>query len=470
MPDNLLIIGGVAAGTKAAATAHRKNPSARILLLQDEADVSYSACGLPYWLVPSEAIPRQKLVARTPDAFRADGIEVRTRHRVEEIDTKRATVTVHDREAGHTYTEPFDKLLIATGAHALPLNVPMSDRAPAVVYLRSIADADRLSGLLPDVGRVVIVGGGYIGLEMAETFTRRGLRVTIVEMMPRIIPNFDEPIATAVQSTLRKHGVQVFTGVPVVELDRGHVVLADGTRIAADLVLAAMGVRPSTALAAAAGIKLGKTGAIAVSAGMKTNMTNIFAAGDCVESRHVLSNRPVWMPLGDVANRQGRVAGINMTGGQARFPGVLGTAIFQVFELAVARTGLGHADALDAGFDPVTEVVEAPSRARYMSKSRPLQVRLTADRITGRLLGCQVVGEDAVDKTIDIMATALWGKLRTHDLSELDLAYAPPFSPVLAPSQVAGEVLNKIVSEARAAIGPPSRLLPSKNELLFTLS
>lgn len=452
MADRLLIIGGVAAGTKAAATARRSDPSARITLLQNEADVSYSACGLPYWLEPGRGISREKLVARTPDAFRSDGIEVRTRHQVEEIDTQRAIVKVLDRDAGRNYSEQYDKLLIATGAYALPFKARVSESAPAVAYLRSIADADHLSGLLPGVSTVVIIGGGYIGLEMAETFTKRGLRVVIVEMMPRILLNFDETIATVVQTTLQKHGVEVFTGIPVVELDQGHVVLADGTRIRAGLVLVAMGVRPATVLAASAGIKLGKTGAIAVTAGMRTNVPNIFAAGDCVESRHVLSKQSLWMPLGDVANRQGRVAGINMAGGNAKFPGVLGTAIFQVFDLAVARTGLGPAAALTAGFDPVTEVVVVPSRARYMSKSRPLHVRLTADRITGLLLGCEVVGEDAVDKTIDIMATALWGKLRTNDLAELDFAYAPPFSPVLAPSQVAGEVLNKVVTEARATL------------------
>lgn len=455
--ERLLIIGGVAAGTKAAAIARRKNPSARILLLQDEADVSYSGCGLPYHLAAMERIPRAKLIARTPDAFRADGIDMRTRQRVEEIDAKRGLVTIRDLQEARSFTEGYDKLLIATGAYASPLKALLGATAPPVFYLRSIVDADRISQSLAGVRKVVILGGGYIGLEMAETFRLLGHQVAVVELMPRVVPNFDPSVSLLVQASLNKNGVELFLGSGVTELDGGCVLLQNGTRIATDLVLVATGVRPSTKLAMAAGVELGQTGAIAVSPQMQTNLANIYAAGDCAESKHVVSNKAVWMPLGDVANRHGRVAGINMAGGQAQFPGVLGTAIFQVFELAVARTGLDDAQALAAGFSPVSSQVQVPSRARYMRHSKMLQVQLTADRITGRLLGCQVVGEDGVDKTIDVMAAAIWGQLRVFDLPDLDLAYAPPFSPVLAPVQVAGEVLSKLVGE-RTQESPPMSL------------
>ena len=449
--DRLIIIGGVAAGTKAAATARRRNPAASIMLLQDEADVSYSSCGLPYHLAAMEDIPRGKLIARTPAVFRSDGIDMRTRHRVEEIDAKRGIVTIRDLQEARSYTEPYDRLLIATGAHATPVKASVSPTAPPLVYLRSIADADHISSTLTGVRKLVILGGGYIGLEMAETFKKLGHEVALVEMMSHVIPTFDEFIALMVETALREHGVELFTGSRVIELDRGQVVLENGIRIQADMVLVATGVRPSTTLATSAGIKLGKTAAIAVSPQMRTNIANVYAAGDCAESRHVLTNRPVWVPLGDVANRHGRVAGTNMAGGHAEFPGVLGTAIFQVFDLAVARTGLGQAEAEAAGFSPISEAVQVPSRARYMSKSKMLQIHLTADRLSGRILGCQIVGEDAVDKTIDIIATAIWGKLKTSDLPDLDFAYAPPFSPVLAPVQVAGEVLNRLVEESRQA-------------------
>jgi NADPH-dependent 2,4-dienoyl-CoA reductase/sulfur reductase-like enzyme len=447
--ERLIIVGGVAAGTKAAATARRKNPAANILLLQDEADVSYSACGLPYHLAAMNDIPRSKLIARTPAVFRSDGIDLRIRHRVEEIDAKLGLVTIRDLQEARSFTESYDKLLIATGAFASPIKASVSATAPPVVYLRSIADADHISQTLTGIRNLVILGGGYIGLEMAETFTRLGHEVSIVEMMSHVVPSFDEAIAKLVEAELLKNSVKIFTGSRVVELDAGLVILENGARIQADMVLVATGVRPSTMLATSAGIKLGKTGAIAVTSQMMTNIKNVYAAGDCAESRHVLSKQSVWMPLGDVANRHGRVAGINMAGGDAEFPGILGTAIFKVFDLAVARTGLGHIDAANAGFIPVTQMVQAPSRARYMSKSKTLQIHLTADRVSGRLLGCEIAGEDGVDKTIDIVAAAIWGKLKASDLPDLDLAYAPPFSPVLAPLQVAGEVLNKVIAESR---------------------
>lgn len=447
--DRLIIIGGVAAGTKAAATARRRNAAASVVVLQDEADVAYSACGMPYHLAECDDIPRRKLIARMPEAFRADGIDMRTRHRVEEIDTKRAIVSVRDLEAGRTYTESYDQLLIATGAQASPLKASVSPTAPPIVQLRTLADADRIANTLVGVRKLVVLGGGYIGLEMAETAKKLGLDVAVVEMASHVIPTFDEAVSQLVEEELRRNNVQLFTGSRVVELDSGHVVLDNGDRIAADMVLVATGVRPSTTLATAAGVKLGATGAIAVSPRMLTNVKRIYAAGDCAESRHVVSDRPVWMPLGDVANRHGRVAGVNMAGGSATFPGVLGTAIFRVFDLAVARTGLGHADASAAGLSPVCEMIQAPSRARYMSGSKTVQIHLTVHQLSGKLLGCQVVGADAVDKTIDTVAAAIWGKLTASDLLDLDLAYAPPFSPVFAPVQVAGEVLGKATRAMR---------------------
>jgi CoA-dependent NAD(P)H sulfur oxidoreductase len=452
MSDRLIVVGGVAAGAKAAATAHRRNPAANILVLQEGADVSYSSCGLPYHLAAREDIPRGKLIARTPEAFRADGIDVRTRHRVEGIDAKRAIVTIRDLNSARTYAESYDKLLIATGAQPSAFKAAVSPTGPPIVQLRTLADADHLTKCLTGIRKLVILGGGYIGLEMAETSRKLGLDVALVEMAPHVIPSFDETVARVVEAALRKHGVELFTGTRVVELDGGHVVLDSGARIQADMVLAATGVRPSTALATSAGVNLGTTGAIAVSPQMTTNVEHVYAAGDCVESRHVLTDRPVWMPLGDVANRQGRVAGINMAGGHAAFPGVLGTAIFRVFELAVARTGLGFAEASAAGFFPVCETIHAPSRARYIRESKTLQLHLNVDKHSGKLLGCQAVGEDGVDKTIDILATAIWGKLTAADLFDLDLAYAPPFSPVLAPVQAAGEVLNKAISAARRSV------------------
>lgn len=445
MAERLLIVGGVAAGTKAAATAHRRNPQAQVVLLQEEAEISYSACGMPYHLADAQRIPRSKLIARTPQAFMDDGIDLRTGMRVLSVDAASRRVRVLDLGSGKEHDEPFDQLLLATGAQARRLNVPVSDSAPPVYYLRTLVDADALRPVLLAGRRVVVLGGGYIGMEMAETCASLGMHVTLVEMQPRLLPGFAAALAEAVGKTLHAHGVTVHTASQVIGLDAGHVLLQGGGRVPADLVIAATGVQPNTELAQSAAVALGRTGAIAVNSRMQTNVPGVYAAGDCAESPHRISGDACWLPLGDVANRHGRVAGTNMAGGDAHFPGVLGTAIFKVFDLAVARTGLGQEEAKLAGFDAVSAQIQAPSRARYMSGSATLMLSVTAESGTGRLLGAQAVGTDAVDKTIDTFAAALWGGLATTDLPDLDLAYAPPFSPVLSPVQVAGEVLNKLI-------------------------
>ena len=445
MAERLLIVGGVAAGTKAAATAHRRNPQAQVVLLQEEAEISYSACGMPYHLADAQRIPRSKLIARTPQAFMDDGIDLRTGMRVLSVDAATRLVRVLDLGNGKEHDEPFDQLLLATGAQARRLNVPVSDSAPPVYYLRTLVDADALRPVLLAGRRIVVLGGGYIGMEMAETCASLGMHVTLVEMQPRLLPGFAAALAEAVDKTLHAHGVTVHTASQVIGLDAGHVLLQGGGRVPADMVLAATGVQPNTALAQSAAVALGRTGAIAVNSRMQTNVPGVYAAGDCAESPHRITGQACWLPLGDVANRHGRVAGTNMAGGDAHFPGVLGTAIFKVFDLAVARTGLGQEEAKLAGFDAVSAQIQAPSRARYIAGSSTLTLSVTAERGTGRLLGAQAVGTDAVDKTIDTFAAALWGGLATTDLPDLDLAYAPPFSPVLAPVQVAGEVLNKLI-------------------------
>ena len=445
MAERLLIVGGVAAGTKAAATAHRRKPKAQVVLLQEEAEISYSACGMPYHLADAQRIPRSKLIARTPQAFMDDGIDLRTGMRVLSVDAATRRVRVLDLGNGKEHDEPFDQLLLATGAQARRLNVPVSDSAPPVYYLRTLVDADALRPVLLAGRRIVVLGGGYIGMEMAETCASLGMHVTLVEMQPRLLPGFAAALAEAVEKTLHANGVTVHTASQVTGLDAGHVLLKGGGRVPADMVLAATGVQPNTALAQSAAVALGRTGAIAVNSRMQTNVPGVYAAGDCAESPHRISGQASWLPLGDVANRHGRVAGTNMAGGDAHFPGVLGTAIFKVFDLAVARTGLGQEEAKLAGFDAVSAQIQAPSRARYIAGSSTLTLSVTAERGTGRLLGAQAVGTDAVDKTIDTFAAALWGGLATTDLPDLDLAYAPPFSPVLSPVQVAGEVLNKLI-------------------------
>jgi CoA-dependent NAD(P)H sulfur oxidoreductase len=441
----LLIVGGVAAGMKAAATARRRNSEIDIVVLQDEADVSYSACGLPYHLADSAAIPRQNLIARSVEQFRADKIDLRVRHRVEAVDLVARRATVNDIAAARDEVLAFDQIIFATGARPITPPMHLAKGAVPVVTLRSFLDADRLGQLIPSLRRAVIIGGGYVGLEMAETFRSLGIEVTIVEAMPRLLSGFDRAVGEAVVAHLGSHGIKVSTNARICEVTPKGIELQGGGLIEADLVLVATGVRPRVDLMIVAGISLGTTGAVAVDEHMQTDFEGVYAAGDCVESRHVVSNKAVWYPLGDVANRQGRVAGINASGGEARFPGVLGTAIFRVFDLVVARTGLSFAQAQDAGFTPERIAIKAPSRARYISLTRPIEVILTVDRRTARILGAEVFGADAVDKCIDILATATWAGLTVDAVADLDLAYAPPFSPVLPPVHVAADVARKLL-------------------------
>jgi CoA-dependent NAD(P)H sulfur oxidoreductase len=436
----LLIVGGVAAGMKAAATARRRNPELDIIVLQDEPDVSYSACGFPYHLADPATIPRERLVARSISRFREDGIDLRVRHRVEAVDLAARRATVNDIAAARDDLIPFDEIIFATGARPITPPMRVAKGAVPVVSLRTFRDADQLRELSHSTRRIAIIGSGYIGLEMAETFRVLGAQVTLVEAMPRLLPAFDRTVGDAVAAQLAVNQIELRADRRIVEVTRAGLVLQDGGLIEADLVLAATGVRPRVDLMVAAGVPLGITGAIAVDDRMQAGVDGVFAAGDCVESHHFVSKKPVWYPLGDVANRQARVAAINAAGGDARFPGVLGTAIFRVFELAVARTGLSLGQAQEAGFQPERIAVQAPSRARYMPQSRPIDLILTVDQTDGRILGAEAVGTDAVDKCIDIIATATWAGLTVDELSELDLAYAPPFSPVMPPVHVAAQL------------------------------
>jgi NADPH-dependent 2,4-dienoyl-CoA reductase/sulfur reductase-like enzyme len=442
----ILVIGGVAAGMKAAATARRRDPKLEIIVLQDEVDVSYSACGFPYHLADSVAIPRQRLIARSVERFRQDGIDVRVGHRVEAVDLATRRATVNEIAAARDEVIAFDEIIFATGAQPITPPMRFAKGAVPVLALRSFRDADRLRELSPSLRRVAIIGGGYVGLEMAETLRFLGAEVELVEAMPRLLPAFDSLVSEAVAAHLALHNVDVSTDRRIVEVTPSGLALQDGKLIEADVVLAATGVRPRVDLAVASGVPLGTTGAIAVDSHMWAGIDGVYAAGDCVESQHFVSKKPVWQPLGDVANRQARVAGINVAGGNAQFPGVLGSAIFRTFDLAVARTGLSFSQARASGFDPKRIAAQAPSRARYMPQSRPIDLILTVDQADGRILGAEAVGTDAVDKCIDILATATWAGLSVDVVAEMDLAYAPPFSPVMSPVQVIGEVACKDLS------------------------
>lgn len=447
----IVIIGGVAAGAKAAAKAKRVNPELEIIVFQDEAEVAYSACGLPY-VIGGAIADQNKLVIRKPEEFAKDGIQVKTGRRVVALDPVNREITVRNLSDQSEEKVVFDRLILATGA--LPIVPPITGiDLDGVLTLRKIGDLDRFKTVFETLQpkKAVIVGAGYIGMELAEAFHELNIKTTIVEKFPRVLPKFDPEMAQLVHDQLVERDVELVLGDGLGRLQGeggrvAAVVTESGKVIPADLVVLAIGVRPNTELAQAAGLLLGKTGAIAVDSRMETNIPGIFAAGDCVETVDRVSGQPIWMPLGDIANLQGRVAGENAAGGSANFPGVFGTAIFKTFNLNVAMTGLSEQAARAQGFDPVSVLMKRGDRARYYPGGQGLNLKLIADRRDGRLLGAQVIGEGKADKMIDIAATALLGKLTCQDLENADLAYSPPFSPVLSPMIMAAGALSSRLS------------------------
>jgi NADPH-dependent 2,4-dienoyl-CoA reductase/sulfur reductase-like enzyme len=443
----IVVIGGVAAGMSAASQAKRREPDAEVIALERGDHVSYGACGMPYNIEdPARAIG--DLVVMSADTFRTKrGIDVRTGHEVLAIDAAGRRLTVRDRAAGQDYELPWDRLVIATGAHAVKLSLPGIDE-PGVFELRVLDDGAAIKRFVADQRprRAVILGAGYIGMEMAEVLRGLGLEVTVVEMAPQVVPGFGPEVAGAVLAELEAHGVTVRTGAQARAIERSGgtlTVVTDGERFDAELVLVAVGVKPSVELASRAGISLGATGAIAVDDRMQTSVAGIYAAGDCAEAWHLVSDRPTWIPLGTTANKQGKVAGANASGADERFGGIVGTAVFKVFGLEVGRTGLGQREIDRMGLDAVAAASSQPSRAHGYPGGSKVATVLYAERETGRLLGAQMVGREGVTGRIDTLATALHARMTVEQVEGLDLAYAPPFAPVYDPVLIAATVTRK---------------------------
>ena len=438
MVDRLVVIGGDAGGMAAASQARRHDPDLEIVALERGSRTSYSACGIPY-LVAGDVPSADDLVARTPAEFRANQrIDVRTGHEVRAVDLDARTVEVRDLARERTIRLPFDHLLFGTGAVPVRPPIPGID-APWVRGVQSLADAEQLLARAREVGcrTVVVVGAGYIGLEMAEAFHRWGAKVVLVDgeatMMARTL---DADMGTLLGDVVRGIGIDVRLGERVEAFADGVVVTDQGS-YPADLAVLGLGVRPNSDLAADAGVALGVRGAIAVDARQRTDIDGVWAAGDCADTYDLVGRRRVHIALGTVANRTSRVAGINIGGGYARFPGVVGTAITRVCGTEVARTGLTEAAATRAGYEFVVARIEATTKAGYFPGAEPMTVKLLAERGTGRVLGAQIVGGAGSAMRIDTVATALHAEMDVHQVIDLDLAYAPPFSPVWDPVQVA---------------------------------
>jgi CoA-dependent NAD(P)H sulfur oxidoreductase len=445
--ERLVVVGGVAAGLSAASRARRVNPAMEILVYEKGSDVSYSACGLPQLIAGVVHAP-DALQVYTPAFFKSQrNIQVFTGHEVTEISTSRRRVTVVPPGGASLKQIPYDRLVLATGAEPVRPAVPGIDLAGIfqVNDLQStLAFDDFLKSERPHA--VVIIGGGYIGLEMADALATRGMRVTLLDRSAWLFEAVDEELGVLIEQELADHGVRVLKGAQVSAIlgDRGGRARrvtweASGTdSMETDCVVLATGFRPRVKLAVDAGIAVGPTGAIAVNEYMETSAAAVYAAGDCVETTQLVSQRPVYFPLGTTANKQGRVAGDNAGGGRARFAGIMGTAVVKVFTLELARTGLSASQAHEGGYAVRGATVRAASRARYLG-GKDMVVRLVADGASGRLLGAQLAGAEGVAGRINVLATALQARMTVEQLAQLDLGYSPPFSTVWDPILIAAQ-------------------------------
>jgi NADPH-dependent 2,4-dienoyl-CoA reductase/sulfur reductase-like enzyme len=443
--ERLVVIGGDAAGMTAAARARRRRDPEDLEIVAFERGpyTSYSACGIPYF-VGDLLSDIDELVARTPDEHRKNGIDVRTGHEVVAIDVNKRRVRVRDLAGeGSEHDEPFDQLVVAAGAVPSRPDVPGVD-AEGIFGVQTLADGVTVRRAV-DEGqprRAVVVGGGYVGLEMAEALVRRGLEVALVDQTEQpMASTLDLDMGELVADAVRAVGVSLHLGEAVdgFETETGSVraVHTASRSLPADLVVLGLGVRPNIALAREAGIAIGDKGGIVTDARMETSVGGVWAAGDCVESMDRITGLPVVVALGTHANKQGRVVGINATGGDVRFPGVVGTAVSKICVYEVARVGLTEREAADLDRDVVAAKIESTSRAGYYPGAAPIKVKVVAERPGGRLVGAQIVGAEGAAKRIDVLATAIWNRMTVDAVASLDLSYAPPFSPVWDPVLVA---------------------------------
>lgn len=444
MAEQIVIIGGVAAGMSAASKMRRLNPDLEINVYTDEEYISYAACGIPYFL-SGDVKEIIDLVARRPEEFAAQDINVHMKHYVERIvpDEKKIIVK-KDQE---TFEKKYDKLLIATGAGARQINFPGRD-LKNIHTLRSLTDGIAIkNNLSEDVKKAVIVGAGYIGVELIETFKKLGIETTIVEAGERVLGNFDTEISLAVKEYIEKEGIEVLINEKVLGFKgvNGIVerVITEKREIECDLVILTLGSVPNSKLAEKAGIELTSQKAIKVNKYMETSIPDIYAAGDCASHYHIIYKKDVYIPLGTTANKQGRIAGTNMAGGRDAFAGIVGTAITKIIDIGVARTGLSKKEADDEGILVEEVLLDAMDIAAYYPGQRPVKVKLIASKDTKKLIGAQILGEKNFAKRIDVLALAVQNGIKVEDLANTDMSYAPPFSPVWDSFLIAAGILKK---------------------------
>jgi NADPH-dependent 2,4-dienoyl-CoA reductase/sulfur reductase-like enzyme/rhodanese-related sulfurtransferase len=474
-PKRIVVVGGVAAGASAATKARRTDEGAEIIVFERGPYVSFANCGLPYY-VSGDIQELTDLLLMTPERFaKRYRIKVELHHEVTRIERETHHVEVVDLRSGELRLERYDRLILAPGGRPILPPIP-GIKLPGVLSLATVPDAEKLRRLAQtsQVQEAVVVGAGFIGLEAAEALLKLGLRVHLVEKLPQVMPPMDPEMATLIAGHLADKGLHLHLGAEAMGFhgsDRlASIALSDGAVIPAQVAVVAIGVRPELTLAREAGLEVGSSGGVVVGDDMLTSDPSIYACGDVAEVTNLITGKRVRMPLAGPANKQGRVAGCNAAGGDSSFPGAVGTSIVKVCDLTAAKTGLSEREAIAAGFNPLVSYTHPLGHAGYYPGAEEMAMKLVADRASGRVLGAQIVGPKGVDKRIDVLATAIHGKMTVEDLEGLDLAYAPPYSSAKDPVIVAGfvaanewrgeiEVVTAIGLAREVDGGKPVRLL-----------
>jgi NADPH-dependent 2,4-dienoyl-CoA reductase/sulfur reductase-like enzyme len=447
---NVLIIGGSDAGISAALRARELAPSTEVTVVVADRYPNFSICGLPFYL-SGEVADWHTLAHRTVLEIENEGIHLLLEHSVSSIDTIAKVVSLGSRQ-GNASNLGYDRLIIATGAESIRPKIDGID-LHGVFVLRWMDEAFSMQQYMNErrPRSAIVVGGGYIGMEMADALTYRGMHVTVVEFFDSVLTTVDPEFGGKVRKELKAHGVKIATGIAVTGIvqseDKLTILGSNNFSASADMILVAVGASPNSKLALSAGVEIGLKGAIKVDRLMRTNVPGIFAAGDCVETWHRLLNSYTYMPLGTTAHKQGRVAGENAVGGNRKFQGSLGTQAVKIFDLVAARTGLRDSEAVLAGFDPVTVEFEAWDHKAYYPGAEKLSIRLTGDRAGKELLGAQMMGHkhSEVSKRIDVFASAIYNRMRIDELNDLDLSYTPPLSSPWDPVQMSAQAWTRAV-------------------------
>jgi NADPH-dependent 2,4-dienoyl-CoA reductase/sulfur reductase-like enzyme/rhodanese-related sulfurtransferase len=469
----LVIVGGVAGGASAAARARRLSEDAEIVVFERGPDVSFANCGLPYY-IGGEIAERKKLLVTSPELLRTRfKLDLRTQSLVESIDPKAKTVRVRDLTTQRVYEAPFDKLILATGAAPVRPPIPGID-APGVYSLRDLQDTDRIKEHLNSgVKQVVLLGGGFISLELAENFLRQGVQVTVVEKNDQLITPFDKEMTTPILQALRDKGITVLLGQSAVGLEQTHPGLAvrldSGHQLQAQMVVVGVGVRPENKLAVEAGLEVGPRGGIRVNEQMRTSDPNIYAVGDAIEVKDVVSGDAIQVPLAGPANRQGRIAADQVFGRSTTYRGTQGTAILGFFDRTIAITGASEKAMIRAKRAYRKVYIHPAHHAGYYPGAEPMTLKLLFEPDSGKLLGAQGVGGAGVDKRIDVLAVAIQAGLSVYDLEEMELAYAPQFGSAKDPINMLGFVAGGLVRDDHPQVDVEVVLAKSESEKPYLL-